>query len=439
MQVTAKLPFATEAISKLKSIQRLNEHGTAYLSGILSKDSMEAIHRLTEKTTIKIFVRKPAGNEDTIFCGIPCSMKIKHRNGVNEWFLLLKDSSIILDLQKKSRSFQNTNNTYKNIFDAILSSNGGSCVDTVSNNDTLNHPLIQYEETDWEFLKRAASNIKAPIYSNPQSEKPGICLGVPKGSSHQDPKIIKQSFKDGYNRVSCRFESYHDYQIGDTITDGSISLTITEKVTRLKKGLLSYSYLGQNSEAITQKPQKNSNLKGISMKGTVIDVKEDLLKVRLSIDSHQSKSEARWFPLATPYAAEGSAGFYAMPQTGEQVNLYFPSCEEKDAMIWYANRLDSSDNSNVNRPAIKRFGTEDGKELKLSPNQLSFSASKNKLLLSMDQKNGIILKSHKDIHLKTPKKLLSRCQALEMESQDKIIISTPSCSIIVDDIVHIKG
>lgn len=439
MQITAKLPFVTEAVRDLKIIQRLNNHGTAYLSGMLSNDSMEAINGLTEKTPVELKISNPEGNKHTVFYGTPCSMKTKHRNGVIEWFLLLKDSSIFLDLQKKSKSFQDKNNTYKNIFDTILSSYGGSCIDTASKNNRLNHPLIQYEETDWQFLIRAASNIGAAIYSNPLSDKPGICLGVPRGSSYQEPKIARLSSKDDHNRISCRFESYQDYQIGDTITDGSLSLTITEKVTRLRKGLLSYSYVGQNSEAISQNPQKNLRLKGNSIKGNVIAVKEDLLKVQLSIDSHQSKSEACWFPLATPYAAEGSAGFYAIPQVGENINLYFPSFEEKDAIVWYANRLDSNDNPNVNRPPIKRFGTEDGKELKLSPNQLSFSASKNKLLLSLDQKNGILLKSRKDIHLKTPKNLLSRCHTLEMESQDKIILSTPSCSIIVDDIVHIKG
>jgi hypothetical protein len=439
MQITAKLPFATEAVRELKIVQRLNTHGIAYLSGMLSNDSMEAINDLTEKTPVDIKISNPEGNKHTVFYGTPCSMKTKHRNGVIEYFLLLKDSSIFLDLQKNFKSFQDKNNTYKNIFDTILSSYHGSCVDTVSNNKPLNQPLIQYEETDWEFLIRTASILGAAIYSNPLSNKPGICLGVPKGNSYQEPKIAKQSYKDDHNRISCRFESYEDYQIGDTITDGSFSLTITEKVIRLRKGLLSYSYVGQDSEAMTQKPKKNSRLKGSSIEGKVIAVKEDLLKVKLSIDSHQSKSEACLFPLATPYAAEGSAGFYAIPQVGESINLYFPSFEEKDAIVWYTNRLDSNDNPNVSRPSIKRFGTEDGKELKMSPNQLSFSASKNKLLLSLDQKNGILLKSRKDIHLKTPKNLLSRCHTLEMESQDKIILSTLTSSIVVDDIVHIKG
>ena len=439
MQITAKLPFALEAVRELKIVQRLNTHGTAYLSGILSNDSMEAINGFTEKTPVEIKISNPEKNKHIVFYGTPCSMKTKHRNGVIEWFLLLKDSSIFLDLQKKSKSFQDKNNTYKNIFDTLLSSYHGSCVDTVSNNKCLNQPLIQYEETDWEFLIRTASNLGAAIYSNPISDKPGISLGVPKGSSYQEPKIAKQISKDDQNGISCRFESYEDYQIGDTITDGSFSFTITEKVTRLRKGLLSYSYVGQNSEAMTQKPQKNSRLKGNSIKGEVIAVKEDLLKVKLSIDSHQSKSEACWFPLATPYAAEGSAGFYAIPQVGESINLYFPSFQEKDAIVWYANRLDSNDNPNVSRPPIKRFGTEEGKDLKMSPNQLSFSASKNKLLLSLDEKNGILLKSRKDIHLKTPKNLLSRSHTLEMESQDKIILSTLTSSIVVDDIVHIKG
>lgn len=106
MQITAKLPFATEAVRDLKIIQRLNNHGTAYLSGMLSNDSMEAINGLTEKTPVELKISNPEGNKHTVFYGTPCSMKTKHRNGVIEWFLLLKDSSIFLELQKNPKVFR---------------------------------------------------------------------------------------------------------------------------------------------------------------------------------------------------------------------------------------------------------------------------------------------------------------------------------------------
>lgn len=437
-EIITDLPFPFSYIKNVKIIQRLNNHGTAFISGLLSKDGKDAIDTLTTKTPVTIKRISVDGKESTLFCGIPCSMKIKNTSGVSEWFLILKSCSILMDFQKKSNSFQNTDTSYKKLLETIIRAYNGDLFDAASKGALQKQPLIQYEETDWEFIKRAASQIKSPVFPDITSRQPRIYLGLPTGTTHSDLMVNESLIKTSEDSLYCRFHSTKNYQIGDTVSDGSLTFSVTEKVIRLRKGVLTVSYLGQNSKSISKKPENNHRLKGLSITGTVIAIKKDLIKVHLSIDSSQSKSEAFWFPFSTPYGAEGTAGFYAMPETGENVNLYFPTCDEKNAVIWYANRLDSTDNSKVHNPSVKRFGTNHGKEMKLSPNQISFTAS-DSLLMTLHENEGIELKSHQDIYLKASKRLSSRCQTLEMESQDKIVLATPSSSIIVDDIVHIKG
>lgn len=439
MKIITDLPFSVTYIKKLKIIQRLNNHGIAFISGLSNEEAKEAIDTVTWKKNVTIKKISSSGKESILFCGIPCSMKIKHTSGVTEWYLLLKSGSVLMDFQKKNKSFQNVDTTYKKLLETIIKSYHGDLFDAFSKGRLQKQPLIQYEETDWEFIKRASSLIGAPVFPDITCPLPRIYLGMPNGDRHSDSKINESIIKNSEDSLYCHFHSTKEYQIGDTISDGSLSVSVTEKVICLRKGILSVSYRGLNQKGISRKPENNQRLQGVSIAGTVIAVKKDQLKVHLSIDNSQMKSEAFWFPFCTPYAAEGTAGFYTMPETGENVNLYFPTCKEKDAVVWYTNRLDSSDNEKVHTPSVKRFGTSHGKEIKLSPNQISFTAAKNQLLLTMNETNGIDLKSHQNIHLKASKRLLSRCQTLEMESQDKIILATPSSSIIVDDIVHIKS
>jgi hypothetical protein len=70
---------------------------------------------------------------------------------------------------------------------------------------------------------------------------------------------------------------------------------------------------------------------GISLKGKVLDIIKDKLKVQLEIDNSQNRSKAWKFSYATPYAAEGHSGFYCMPEQRDTVLINFPTHKESDA------------------------------------------------------------------------------------------------------------
>lgn len=128
-----------------------------------------------------------------------------------------------------------------------------------------------------------------------------------------------------------------------------------------------------------------------------------------------------------------------MPQIGDSVNLYMPTENERQAYVRKVNRLDGETNPKVQDPSIKYYGTVHQEEMKLAPKELTFSAVKNVLYLKMNNQTGIEISSHQDIHIKTPKQFNGECKAIEIESKEKILLATIACSIIVDDIVHIKG
>ena len=64
-----------------------------------------------------------------------------------------------MDIQKRSRSFQNTSITYREMAQAVTQEYGASLIWNVSDKP-LEHPIIQYKETDYQFLQRICSHCR---------------------------------------------------------------------------------------------------------------------------------------------------------------------------------------------------------------------------------------------------------------------------------------
>ncbi|WP_252238059.1 hypothetical protein [Clostridium sp. VAP51] len=69
-----------------------------------------------------------------------------------------------MDLEKKSRSFQGEYLTYTEIFNTINKIHNAQMIDYVTNSKTIDNMIVQYNETDWEFLKRLASHFNTVLH-----------------------------------------------------------------------------------------------------------------------------------------------------------------------------------------------------------------------------------------------------------------------------------
>lgn len=446
-------PVKLQAVRELKIEQSLNDHATAYITGVLSGEDQESIHRLTSQTNVIIKIKNEY-EEEVIFCGIPVSVTIKHGYDGYSMSLLLKSSSFCMDILKKRRSFQNPVNPYKDLFLTILREYEGDVFDTASQGALQEAPLIQYEETDWEFLRRVSSRIGAGIFPDVCSDRPRIYIGIPEGNSHEETGMdysLEKNMKEYLNIrkkdesrleqevLSCCLRSRKNYQLGDKVGCQGTGFIVSEKMTEMKEGILTYCYGLRVKDGLKQTTQYNAGLRGLSVEGQVLDIKKDKIKVHLSIDQLQDPDEATWYPFLTPYAAEGSAGWHSMPQKGDSVQLYLPDSDEKKAYVRAVSRQDGEINPKTQNPEVKYYGTAHGKEIKLSPEELTFSAVEGIIYLKMDHESGIEISSHEDINIKTQKQLTGECGKMEIKSNEKIVLATHSASIVVDDIVHIKG
>jgi hypothetical protein len=63
-------------------------------------------------------------------------------------------ATVELDSVQKSHSFQDVSMTYEDVVGIVLKDTpGASALFAVGGNSPIGKPLIQYMETDWEFIK----------------------------------------------------------------------------------------------------------------------------------------------------------------------------------------------------------------------------------------------------------------------------------------------
>ena len=81
-----------------------------------------------------------------------------------------------LDLKLKRRSFQNKDMKYTQLIDEVIKDYSGDYIDVVAKGSTTDKFIIQYDESDWEFLKRMASHFNAGLVPDTYSDKPQILV-----------------------------------------------------------------------------------------------------------------------------------------------------------------------------------------------------------------------------------------------------------------------
>lgn len=452
--LTVDMPVKVLKVTELRTEESFNNHARAYFTGIIDeKDRMKAIYDLNIQTHVKIKAVTEEGDK-IIFSGLPVSVNLEHVRNVYYVHIVLSSYSILSDFELKSRSFQNIQNQYKNIFSEIVKEYNGVLSDTATKGANQKAPIIQYEETDWEFMKRIASQLGHKIYTDAKNNVPVIRIGIDAGNSFEEEGynyIIEKSIKDyfewqgNYNDcteqdfITYCIESTNNYELGDRVSYKGVSFVVVEKISQLSRGILVYTYRLQREDGIKQSTIYNPKFAGLSIEGKVLAVEKDKLKLHLSIDSEQKVDEAYWYTFDTSYSAEGSTGWYCMPQAGDSVLLYIPGKDERLAFVKRVNRFDGLENPKVQDPKIKYFGTVDGKQMKLAPKELSFDAVEGSLFIKMSDQAGVEITGNSDINLKTKGFMYGECEIMNMESKDKIILSTGKANIIVDKIVHIKG
>jgi hypothetical protein len=446
-------PFKLNELVEFKLVQKINAHTRLYFQGVIDETLKDQpVYDTAKETQVELF--QLGVNRTPLFKGIVSRVEVKAVRDI--YYLEVEAVSLtqMLDVKLKSRSFQNENMSYQALIKQVVDEYNGDIQDKVSKGKKIGKFIMQYQETDWQFLQRLASRFNTGLIPFILSDKPKLYFGVPdSGSSdlkldnvhyrvrkklsdyrHSSANSIPGIHEDDF--IDYEVESEQKLNIGDSVGFNNTRLYVREITSYLDKSILKYQYVITPQKGLSQQTIYNDQIVGLSVEGRVLEVAKDNVKVHLQIDPKQEAGEAFWFPYSSVYTAEGNSGWYCMPEKDDHVRIYFPNRKEEEGVAVSSVRKDSKDSKNnkVSNPEIKYFRTKSGKELMFSPSEIIITGKDDQIYLKLNDKDGITLYSQKAVKIIAKEDLTieSEQSRVIIKAKEGIDISCDASKITMD-------
>lgn len=388
-------------------VWRVNCHGVMKINGLLNPNvSCQGEEFYDSRVNIK-----RANGGGVIFCGILTNMEIPSVGSVRTVDLEVTTGSCRLDRKKGSRSFQDIESTYADTVRSLVETAGGRVICTSGKEVCLDRPVIKYQETDWEFVKRLASHLGTYIIADVEVGKPNFWFGIRKGKEilslpTEDYRVYIRRDEDGSGEKQVLYEvqSREYHQLGDMARFWEQPVMVHEVRGSYRHGELLFTYLlskQKNSKMIYQ-----NRFTGMGLLGTVKEINEEKVKIALEIDSGISTGNYfyEWYP-------ETGNGMYAMPEIGTDVYLAFGSVDEREGFVRDCRPMGTEDKLNYHDRFLM---TKEENAMRLNAAQVSISRKQNQKFSLSDtfvgltaskglriRADGHVKIQAKDIYIKT--------------------------------------
>ncbi|EMU55310.1 MULTISPECIES: phage baseplate assembly protein V [Clostridium] len=447
-----------EKIIELKIVREINEHAKLKIRGIISEENEDKyVEEANDKSFINISVNDNENNIKNLFQGIVTDISIDTQNNVRILEIEALSRTYLMDIKKMVRTFQDENYTYMDVINILNNENGNVlAMDNITDDKKIDKLIVQYKETDWELIKRLASHFNAGLIPECQLDGTKYIIGMRKdGISYSLDEFnysIKKSIHEYKEKYENGIETLNDMNLISYEITTNKMLNLCEAVNFNGKNLYVYKaiieicdsefinkYVLRDEKGMKIQKRYNDKLIGLSLKGNILDTKNDVVKIKLDIDSSQNKDTAKWFPYSTVYSSEDGTGWYCMPEVGDAIRLYFPDNEEKNAYAISSVNLKSSNSQKRSDPSVKNIGTKYGKQLVMKPGAVEIIGGNN-LLMRMTDDGGIEIKSDKKIILDAQDDIEIKGKAkVSIKGDEGVDLTQNSANLAIKDDVKMTG
>ncbi|CAM4484556.1 hypothetical protein LMZ02_31175 [Paenibacillus macerans] len=425
-------PYKLKAIRSLKIESKFNEHVKCSLVAEMAEEDAEVcLLEGSFQDSLRIFKRTDEGSQYWFTGGIT-SLEIEVEDGIPHVKVEALSRSYAMDLTPHSRSFQNKHLTYTGLIQKLASiyPKGDILNEATNPGDTIGELMVQYQETDWQFLKRLASRIGTVILPDVVMDAPRVYFGVPDFKwgtvihakkytllsnravyldlkAHTDGGALQENDLISYLVVTDQY-----CQVGDNVGFKGRMWVIAESAITYEKGTTSYTYLLVQRSSLRRKSRLNKGIQGVALEGRVVKRANNMVKVHLDIDGEHDESGNWWFP----YSPEGNNIFHCMPDEGARIKIYFPNGIEKQSIAINSVRGRSEEMTSrtvFQKPTTKVFHMPGEAKMELGDDGVLFE--KGTVRIHLNQ-NDIRLEA--DSHL-----FVSASNNLNFGSRDAVINS----------------
>jgi phage baseplate assembly protein gpV len=429
---------------RIKITEKPGEHASLYVEAVLDSDMNENdLHEI--KDTVSLMYRKE-GKEHVLFYGVVDKVFMNKDGG--EWVIRLeaRDGTCQMDVERRKRIFQNPQMSVCQLISKVMDSYSGSDHMVHLPDEPVGQLLVQYEETDWEFLKRFLSKYKESIYPDPAFPDIRFEAGLSPKPENQSwdklPYKLSQDFirlesmkENGIYELTrsqntvYQIESYDIVSIGSQITYKGTPWYIESAERRLKDGLLKNRYCLRQKESLKVLPYYNGNITGISIDGNIASVKRSQVQVNMEIEA--GDGDKYWFPFSTVAASTDGSGWYCMPENGESVRVYFPIDDEKEAYVvtnvkGHKSQAGNSSDS-MGNPNHRNIQTAQGNQVQMTGEGVLITAGNGQGSIFLKKSGEVVLDAKKDITILAAENLnITAKNDLTVKSQTSIQVSCGS-------------
>lgn len=350
----------------------------------------ETVHSIPEEARIEVY------ENQILFSGKIVTAETAFNRGLYELHLEALSDTFAWDLVRTSRSFQNLDATYSQVFAKALEDQPqAEVMDCITNGAAIPDFILQYEESGWEFLLRLASRFQTFLIPDARAGYGRVYFGIPEG---EDWEVLNpgeyQAVKDmgRYYQVNLDGEllsqeimkwqvrSEHSFSLAQKVRFCDIETIVTRVCYETVNGELCRFYELSRKKGVLSIPQENQKIAGMSIPATVKERSGNCVRVHFPMDpEYDACPNSRYFV----YAIESSF-IYCMPEVGSQVHIYFPTSDEGSAIAVHAIRMKAagggqSGGGYAQNPDCKSFSNVNGAALQLAPGSASVAAEKGML------------------------------------------------------------
>lgn len=321
------------------------DHARFFLAGILKEESRRLADTVSPMSEIQV---RLGDSRDYFFWGVVTAVdvRIKMSGGrqYQELSLEAMSPTCRLDQRKKCAAFQKREAAYSEVFQTVLQGcpEAAYLFSDEMQEKKIGRFTVQYEETDWAFLARITSFLHMPLVADHRTGGTKFTAGmvwksgtysVPAGEEWQVEVI-----HDGCRHLAWRPEDPDApiFDVGDGIRYQGTEYYVRRTEAEIKDHVLYQTCLLYPREGFQIPETENPMLTGLSLPGSVREVKGNQLRVTLDIDAFGDTD--CWFVYSTFYAT-----FYCMPEKDDRINLYFPDHLEDHSFVLNSVRAEPSE------------------------------------------------------------------------------------------------
>ncbi|MCT4595557.1 MAG: phage late control D family protein [Anaeromicrobium sp.] len=263
-----------QSIKNIKITNGINEHGKLEFKGIATEE-IQDIHLIEGETPIKIYYYNDEEDEECLFYGIITRIKKEIIGGLYNLDVEAKSYTYFMDISKKSRSFQNIKMTSHQLIEEVIEGYDSSKYKIKIPNEPIGELVLQYEETDWEFLKRFASRYSAGLFPEITVQNIRYFIGTPDFLADSEYKVnnyikhenlhkyedVKANHKEDVKKEECisyEIEIFQVLKLGaymeiKGIDDFRGTLYVSSVEHELKDGILHNKYILKTKKGLEQR------------------------------------------------------------------------------------------------------------------------------------------------------------------------------------------